>query len=112
MRGHWQPGPWMLERLDLTEEQQEQFKELRKQHVEARREQREAMAAMGKEQREAVMNILTEEQQETLEEMHGRRGRFFDGRGGKGKDRYDMWRGGKGRDHPGAAPWARIRGWT
>ena len=101
MRGHWQPGPWMLERLDLTEEQQEQFKELRTQHVEARREQREAMAAMGQEQREAVMGILTEEQQETLEEMRRRRGRFFEGRSGKGRDRFDMWRGGEGRDRAG-----------
>ena len=98
MRGHWQPGPWMLERLDLTGEQKEQLQELRKKHREARREQREAMAAMVDEQREAVMNILTGEQQEALKEM---RGRFFDGRGGMGRDRYGMWRGGKGRDHPG-----------
>ena len=99
MRGHWQPGPWMLERLDLTDEQKEQLQELRKEQREARREQREAMAAMGEEQREAVMNVLTGEQQETLKEMRGRRGRFFEGRGGKGKDRHDMWRGGKG-PHP------------
>ena len=101
MRGHWQPGPWMLERLDLTDEQEEQLQGLRKKHGEARREQREAMAAMAEEQREAVMNILTGEQQETLKEMRGRRGRFFEGRGGKGRDRFDMWRGGKGRDHAG-----------
>ena len=101
MRGHGPPGPWMLERLDLTGEQKEQLQELRREHREARRGQREAMAAMVEEQREAVMNILTGEQRETLEEMLGRRGRFFDGRGGKGRDRYDMWRGGKGRDHAG-----------
>ena len=52
---------------------------------------------MGEEQREAVMNILTEEQQETLKEMRGQRGQFFDRRGWGGKDRHDMRRGGKGR---------------
>ena len=95
-REHHQPTPWMLGRLDLTDEQKEQLQALRKEHVEARREQREAMAAMGKEQREAVMNILTEEQQEALKEMRDRRGKFFDRRGGKGKDRHDMRRGGQG----------------
>ena len=94
MRGHWQPGPWMLERLDLTDEQEEQLQELRKEHREARREQRETMAAMGEEQRGAVMDILTEEQQETLEEMRGERGRFFDRGGGKG--RHHGRRGGMG----------------
>ena len=88
-REHHQPTPWMLGRLDLTDEQKEQLQALRKEHVEARREQREAMAAMGKEQREAVMNILTEEQQGALKEMRDRRGKFF--------DRHDMRRGGKGR---------------
>ena len=97
MREHRQPMPWMLGRLDLTDEQKEQLKALREQHVEVRREQREAMAAMGKEQREAVMSILTEEQQETLKEMRDKRGKFFDRRGGKGKDRHDMRRGGQGR---------------
>ncbi len=97
MREHRQPMPWMLGRLDLTDEQKEQLQALRKEHVEARREQREAMAAMGKEQREAVMNILTDEQQEILKEMRSKRGKFFDRRGGKGKDRHDMRRGGKGR---------------
>ena len=96
MREHRQPTPWMLGRLDLTDEQKEQLQALRKEHVEVRREQREAMAAMGKEQREAVMNILTEEQQETLKEMRDKRGKFFDRRGGKGKDRYDARRGGQG----------------
>ena len=99
MRGDRQPMRWMVERLDLTDEQREQLQALRKEHREARREQRETMAAMGEEQREAVMNILTGEQQETLKEMRGRRGRFFEGRGGKGEDRFDRWRGGKGRDH-------------
>ena len=96
MREHRQPTPWMLGRLDLTDEQKEQLQALRKEHVEARHEQRETMAAMGKEQRAAVMNILTEEQQETLKEMRGQRGQFFDRRGGKGKDRHDMRRGGQG----------------
>ena len=49
---------------------------------------------MRKEQREAVMNILTEEQQETLKEMRGERGKFFDRRGGKG--RHHAGRGGMG----------------
>ena len=93
-REHRQPMPWMLGRLDLTDEQKEQLQALRKEHVETRREQREAMAAMGKEQREAVMNILTEEQQETLKEMRSKRGKFFDRRGGKG--RHDARRGGQG----------------
>ncbi len=96
-REHHQPTPWMLGRLDLTDEQKEQLQALRKEHVEARREQREAMAAMGKEQREAVMNILTEEQQETLKEMRSKRGKFFGQRGWEGKGRHDMRRGGKGR---------------
>ena len=94
MREHRQPMPWMLGRLDLTDEQKEQLQALRQEHVEARREQREAIAAMGKEQREAVMNILTEEQQQTLKEMRDRRGKFFDRRGGKG--RHDARRGGQG----------------
>ena len=96
-REHRQPMPWMLGHLDLTDEQKEQLQALRKEHVEVRREQREAMAAMGKEQREAVMNILTEEQQEALKEMRAKRGKFFDRRGGKGKDRHDMRRDGKDR---------------
>lgn len=94
MREHRPLMRGMLEHLDLTDEQQEQWQALRKEHVEARREQRETMATMGKEQREAVMNILTDEQQEAVKEM---RGKFFDRRGGKGKGRHDMRRGGKGR---------------
>ncbi len=85
----------ILERLDLTDEQQEQLQEMRAKHQKARREQRESMVAMGREQREAVMGILTEEQQETLKEM---RGRFLDRRGGMGRDRWDMRRGDKGKD--------------
>ena len=96
MREHRQPTPWMLGRLDLTDEQKEQLQALRKEHVEARREQREAMAAMGKEQREAVMNILTEEQQEALKEMRSKRGKFFDRRGWESKGRHDARRGGQG----------------
>ena len=97
MREHRQPTPWMLGRLDLTDEQKEQLQALRKEHMEVRREQREAIAAMGKQQREAVMSILTEEQQETLKEMRAKRGKFFDRRGWEGKDRHDMRRDGKGR---------------
>ena len=92
MREH---GPIMsriLDRLDLTDEQKEQLQELRGKHQKARREHREALAAMGKEQREAVMGLLTEEQQETLGEM---RGRFLERRGGKGWGREGMRRGGK-----------------
>ncbi len=84
----------MLGRLDLTDAQKEQLQALRKEHREAMRGQRETMATMGKEQRQAVMNLLTEEQQETLKEMRGKRGKFFDRRGGKG--RYRAERDGKG----------------
>ena len=95
MREHGPLMPWILGRLDLTGEQREQLQALREEHREARREHRETMAAMAREQREAVMGILTEEQQETLKEM---RGRFFDRRGGMGRDRWEMRRGGMGRD--------------
>ena len=108
MREHRQGMPWILGRLDLTDEQKEQLQALREEHREARREHRETMAAMGKKQREAVMGILTEEQQETLREM---RGRFFDRRGGMGRDRFDMRRGGKGRydaGRGGKGPFSRL----
>ena len=108
MREHRQGMPWILGRLDLTDEQKEQLQALREEHREARREHRETMAAMGKKQREAVMGILTEEQQETLE---GMRGRFFDRRGGMGRDRFDMRRGGKGRydaGRGGKGPFSRL----
>ena len=110
MREHRQGMPWILGRLDLTDEQKEQLQALREEHREARREHRETMAAMGKKQREAVMGILTEEQQETLE---GMRGRFFDRRGGMGRDRWDMRRGGRGwgRDdmrRGGMGPFSRL----
>ncbi len=95
MREHRQPAMRMLEQLDLTDEQQEQLVELREKHMEAMRGQRETMAAMGKEQREAVMNILTDEQQEAMKEMRSKRGKFFGQRGWGGKD-HDMRRGGKG----------------
>ena len=102
MREHRQPAMRMLEHLDLTDEQKEQLKELHEKHREAMRGQRETMAAMGKEQREAVMNILTDEQQETMKEMRSKRGKFFGQRGwggittcGADKD-HDMRRGGKG----------------
>ena len=102
MREHGPLRARILERLDLTDEQQEQLQEMRAKHQKARREQRESMVAMGREQREAVMGILTEEQQETLKEM---RGRFLDRRGGMGRDRWDMRRGGKGKDR-----WGMRRG--
>ncbi len=89
MRGAWQSMPMLDGRLDLTAEQQEQLQALREKHRQARRQQREAMVAMGQEHREALMNILTAEQQETLKEMRPRRG-------WGGKDRFDMRRG-KGR---------------
>ncbi len=92
MREHRQGMPF-LGRLDLTDEQREQLQALREEHREARREHRETMAAMARKQREAVMGVLTDEQQETLKEM---RGRFFDRRGGRGWDRGDMRRGGRG----------------
>lgn len=95
MREHGPLRARIVERLDLTDEQQEQLQEMRAKHQKARREQRQSMVAMGREQREAVMGILTEEQQETLKEM---RGRFLDRHGGMGRDRWDMRRGGKGKD--------------
>lgn len=95
MREHGPLRARILERLDLTDDQREQLQEMRAKHQKARREHRESMVAMGREQREAVMGILTEEQQETLKEM---RGRFLDRRGGMGRDRWDMRRGGKGKD--------------
>lgn len=80
-----QPMLRMLEHLDLTDEQREQLKELR-----------ETMATMREEQRESMMKILTDEQQATLKEMRGKRGKFFGRRGWGAKDRHDMRRGGKG----------------
>lgn len=108
-RGEKMRGHGILGRLDLTDEQQEQLKALREKHQEARREQMEAAKAMGEQQREAVMSILTAEQQQALEEMRGRHGRFFDhpGRGHwrdskghhirhGGKGSHDMRRGNQG----------------
>ena len=94
MREHRQGGMPFLGRLDLTDEQREQLQALREEHREARREHRETMAAMARKQRDAVMGILTDEQQETLGEM---RGRFLERRGGRGWDRWEMRRGGMGR---------------
>ena len=51
MREHRQPTPWMLGRLDLTDEQKEQLVELRQEH------------------RTALESVLTEEQREKLEAM-------------------------------------------
>ena len=98
MREHRQPAMRMLEHLDLTDGQKEQLQAVREKHREAMREQRETMAAMGKEQREAVMNILTDEQQEAMKEMRSKRGKFFGQRGWGGKGRHDMRRGGKDHD--------------
>ena len=97
MREHRQPAMRMLEHLDLTDEQKEQLQAVHEKHREAMRGQRETMAAMGKEQREAVMNILTDEQQETMKEMRSKRGKFFGQRGWGSKD-HDMRRGGKDHD--------------
>ena len=65
----------MLEPLDLTDEQKEQLKELR-------------MEAM-RQHREAINEILTDEQRETMEAMRTRTeiwsgGKIFGRRGGKG----------------------------
>lgn len=84
-RGGKQPALRMLNRLDLTADQQEQLQALR----EAMRTQRETMAAVNEEYREALTNILTDEQREALKEMRGRRG-------WAGKGRHDMRRGGPG----------------
>ena len=84
-RGDKQPALRMLNRLDLTADQQEQLQALR----EAMRAQRETMAAVNEEYREALMNILTAEQREALKEMRGRRG-------WAAKGRHDMRRGGPG----------------
>ena len=86
-RGDRQPAMKMLDRLDLTAEQQEQLQVLR----EAMREQRETMAAMNEEYRETLMNILTAEQREAMKEMRGKRG-------WAGKGRHDMRHGGKDHD--------------
>ena len=111
MREHRQPMPWMLGRLDLTDEQKEQLQALRKEHVEARREQREAMAAMGKEQREAVMNILTEEQQETLKEMRAKRGEFSTGAAVRARIGTTCGAAVRIGTTPGAAAKAHFQGW-
>ena len=71
-REHWRA---MLEPLDLTDEQKEQLKELR-------------MEAM-RQHRDAINEILTEEQRETMEAMRIRTeiwsgDKIFSRRGGKG----------------------------
>lgn len=90
-RGDRQPAMKMLNRLDLTAEQQEQLQALRAEQREAMREQRETMAAMNEEYRETLMNILTDEQREAVKEMRGKRG-------WAGKGRHDMRHGGKDHD--------------
>lgn len=102
MREHRQPTLRMLEQLDLTDEQKEQLEAIREQH-EAIREQHEAMREQHeairetmretlheqyealREQREAMLNILTDEQKEAMQEMRGKRGKFFGRRGWAGK---------------------------
>ena len=76
-REHWRV---MLEPLDLTDEQKEQLKELR-------------MEAM-RQHREAINEILTEEQRETMEAM---------------RTRTEIWSGGK--IFGGAAARVRSQRW-
>ena len=85
MREHRPLMRGMLEHLDLTDEQKEQLKESR-------------MEVM-RQHREAINEILTEEQREDMEAMRTRAkiwsgGKIFGRRGDK--DRHDMRRGGKG----------------
>lgn len=105
-RGGKQPAMRMLNRLDLTAEQQEQLQALR----EAMHAQRETMAAANEEYREALMNILTDEQREALKEMRGRRGWAGKGRHDRDHDmRHDMRRGDRDRDMRRGGPGAFAR---
>jgi len=52
--------------IDMTDAQKQQLKDLHEKHAEAMREQREAMAAMREEYREALSEVLTEEQRAAL----------------------------------------------
>lgn len=63
---HEEHSPPFLGQLGLTDEQQEQLQALHTQHEEAMRTQHETMAAMREEFREAVNEILTDEQRATL----------------------------------------------
>ena len=93
IREHRQPMARMLRHLDLTGEQKEQLRELRRGHMEAMGEQRKTMAAMRKEHRQAVIGILTEEQREAVREMRSEGGEFFGKAGRWGKDGKGMRRG-------------------
>ena len=102
-RGKWehrQPMARMLQQLDLTGEQKEQLRELRRGHREALGEQRRAMAAKRKEHRQAVIEILTEEQLEAVKEMRAEGGEFFGRRGRWGREGEEMVRG--------ARPFAKL----
>jgi Spy/CpxP family protein refolding chaperone len=81
--GHGMRG--MMQGLDLTEEQQEQLKGLRKDHrqeiKEIRSEGPEAMEALHEEHRAALGKILNAEQMEKMQAMRAQFGEGF--RGGK-----------------------------
>ena len=105
-KGMWerrQPTARMAEHLDLTEEQQKQLRELRREHRGAMREQRETMASMRGEQLQAIMEILTDEQLEALKEMRSGHGGFFAERG-----RWGRGEGGHGRRGGGKSAFARL----
>ncbi len=97
---HRQPMARMLDHLDLTGEQKEQLRELRRGHREALGEQRRAMAAMRREHRQAVIGTLTEEQLEAVREMRAEGGEFFGRRGRWGTDGEGIGRG--------ARPFAKL----
>ena len=69
-------GQGAFSRLDLTDEQKEQFKELRQEHRTELRETRQK-------QRTALESVLTDEQREKLEEMKDEA--FYSGRRWRGK---------------------------
>ena len=96
IREHGRPMAPMLEHLDLTGEQQEQLRELRKKHGEAMGEQRRAMAAMRREHLQALMEILTGEQKEAMREMRAGRGELPGRRGRWEEDEGGMRRGARG----------------
>ena len=69
-------GQGAFSRLDLTDEQKEQFKELRQEHRTEIRETRQK-------HRTALESVLTDEQREKLEEMKDEA--FYGGKRGRGK---------------------------
>ena len=100
IREHRQPMARMLRHLDLSGEQKEQLRELRRGHMEAMGEQRKTMAAMRKENRQAVLEVLTEEQLEAVKEMRAEGGEYFGRRGRWGTEGEGMRRG--------ARPFAKL----